>query len=182
MAKNGGKTFEQQFQKSCEKQGICCIRLVDSNKFNFGEGTRFTPDNICDFICFDGNTLLLAELKHTQGTSISFNQPCDEKAQGTFMIKPKQIQSLMKYVGYENVKPMLILDYQDRINSKGEVTKGGTYAIDIDTFVGWTRVVPKKSINMTDACAIGIEIDRQKRLVNYNYDVMSLFDSLRNID
>ena len=28
-----GKDFEAQFKKSCDNQGICAIRLIDSNKF-----------------------------------------------------------------------------------------------------------------------------------------------------
>ena len=176
MGKNEGKLFEQQFQKSCEKQNICCIRLVDSNKFNFGEGTRFTPDNICDFICFDGEKLLLVELKHTKGTSISFNQPVTEKGDGTYMIKPKQVKNLLKHTEFINVLPILILDYGDRTNSKGDIIKGGTYAIHIDTFVDWCNAVAKKSINQEDCKMIGTEIERIKKKVNYIYDVKGLIE------
>lgn len=178
MAKNKGKAFEQQFQKSCDKQGICCIRLVDSNKFGDHGQTRFTPDNICDFICFNGQTLMLAELKHTQGTSISFNQPVTEKAKGTFMIKPKQVSSLSKYSEFKNVRPMLILDFEDRLNSKGEIIQGGTYAIHIDVFIGWANTVQKKSINQEDAEMIGVKIDRKQLKTNYEYNIKELLESI----
>ena len=59
---NEGKVFEKSFQESCKKEGICCIRLVDSNKFGDHTQARFTPLNICDFICHDGQNLFLLEL------------------------------------------------------------------------------------------------------------------------
>ena len=110
MKMNKGKNFEKCWQDSCKDDGVCCIRLVDSNKFGFGgnTNTRFTPDNICDFICHYRDTMFLLELKHTQGSSISFNQPVMEKGDGTYMIKPKQIKRLMDYKDYENV---IALDY-----------------------------------------------------------------------
>lgn len=173
MKMNKGKNFEKCWQDSCKEDGVCCIRLVDSNKFGFGgnTNTRFTPDNICDFICHYKDTMFLLELKHTQGSSISFNQPVMEKGDGTYMIKPKQIKRLMDYKDYENVIPMLVLDFEDRVDSKGNVIDGGTYGIHIENFVNWTRQVPKKSINIHDCKQIGIPIYRQLKKVNYEYYV-----------
>lgn len=178
MNKNGGKIFEQQFQKSCAKQKICCIRLVDSNKFGEHAQSRFTPDNICDFICFNGDILLLAELKHTKGTSISFNQPVTEKGDGTYMIKPKQVKSLLKYIDFKNVICGLILDFADR-ETKTKTIEGGTYFIEINTFVDWCNAVAKKSINQEDCEMIGTKIKRTKKKVNYEYDIEQLLNDIR---
>ena len=175
-----GKDFEAQFKKSCDNQGICAIRLIDSNKFGKHDSSRFTPCNVADFICYDGNILVLAELKSTKGTSISFNQPCDKVAKGTFMIKPKQVLSLMKHKDFKKVVPLLILDFRVRLNMRGEVMYGGTYAIPIDVFVGWSNCVDKKSINQHDAESIGIKIDKRLKKVNYEYDIQKLFDDLQS--
>lgn len=178
MSKNFGKLFEQNFQKSCIKQNICCIRLVDSNKFDFGQQSRFTPTNICDFICFDGDILCLTELKHTIGTSISFNQPPTEKG-GQPMIKPHQVKSLLERSKYPNVYCGLLLDFADRINKKGEVIEGGTYFVEINVFVGWASSVTKKSINKDDCEIIGVKVDRTKKKVNYSYDIKKLLEDIK---
>lgn len=57
MAANKGKLFEQQVRKSCLKDGLLYVNLPDSNKFGFGEQTRFTPDNPFDCLVYDGNNL-----------------------------------------------------------------------------------------------------------------------------
>lgn len=177
MSKNEGKIFEQQFQKSCIKQNICCIRLIDSNKFGVHTESRFTPDNICDYICFDGTILMLLELKHTKGTSISFNQPALEDNKGTYMIKPKQVRSLLKYTGYPNVICGLVLDFGDR-QTKTQSIEGGAYFIEINDFVNWTSSIDKKSINQEDAASIGIKIDRKLKKVNYEYDIEKMVNDI----
>lgn len=177
--KNNGKKPEKAFQDSCEKQGILCIRLVDSNKFGFGEQTRFTPSNVADFVCHNGVTMLLVEAKSTVNTSISFNQPCYEKGSGTYMIKPAQVKSLLKYCGYPNVYPILLLDYADRTNKKGVMIDGGTYAVHIEKFVQWADSTSKKSINKDDAESIGIKVERHKNRVNYRYDITDMIERLK---
>lgn len=176
---NNGKKFEKSFQDSCNKRHICCVRLVDSNKFGDHTQSRFTPDNIADFICHYNNSMYILELKHTQNTSISFNQPCDKKGNGTYMIKPKQVQSLLKYTGYENVHVGLLVDFADR-ETKTRTIKGGTYYIDIEIFKGWADIVGKKSMNIEDAKVIGIPVDRHIKITNYDLDVEKLFSDVAN--
>jgi Holliday junction resolvase len=182
--KNNGKRTEQNFQKSCEKDGILCIRLVDSNKFGFGSQSRFTPTNIADFVCFDSDSLLIIELKSTIGSSMSFNQPVEIQPKGKAKpsIKSHQINSLLERSQYHNVYCGLLLDFDDRTNSKGEVLEGGTYYIDIHTFVGWTRSIKKKSINQVDAQLIGIQVDRKKLKTNYRYDIKKLLEDIKHED
>ena len=177
---NEGKVFEKSFQESCKKEGICCIRLVDSNKFGDHTQARFTPSNICDFICHDGQNLFLLELKHTKNTSVSFNQPCDAKGNGTYMIKPSQVKSLLNYVNYPNVHSGLLVDFANR-QTKSKTIEGGTYYIDIEVFKGWADSVDKKSLNIEDAKLIGIPVDRNIKKVNYTYDLKKIFEDIHNM-
>lgn len=170
---NEGKAFEKNFHDSCKKQNVCCIRLVDSNKFGDHSSARFTPTNPCDFICHDGKNLFLLELKHTKNTSISFNQPCDKKGNGTYMIKPSQVRSLMSYVTFPNVYAGLLVDFADR-ETKTKVIEGGTYYINIDVFKGWADSVNKKSLNIDDARMLGIPVVRNIKKVNYTYNVKQM--------
>lgn len=181
MATNNGKKFEQQIKKSVDKLGILFERFPDSNKFGQGNDrqTRFTLQSPCDCFIFDGYRLYYIELKHTENTSISFNQPPYEKSKNkSLMIKPHQVKSLMERSKYDKVECGLVLDFADRTNSKGEIVQGGTYYIDINTFVGWTMAVPKKSINQKDAEMIGIKINRELLKTNYEYDIKGLLDSI----
>ena len=174
MAQNKGKVFEQQFKKSVDKLGVLFERFPDSNKFGQGngEGIRFTLNSPCDGFMFDGNKLFYLELKHTENTSISFNQPPTEKG-GTPMIKPHQVKSLMERSKYLNVICGLVLDFADR-ETKTKVIEGGTYFVEINTFVDWCNAVAKKSINQEDCEMIGFKIDRTKKKVNYTYDIEKL--------
>ena len=182
MAKNKGKVFEEQFKKSVNKlEGVLFERFPDSNKFGQGGNsqTRFTLQSPCDCFIFDGCRLYYMELKHTDNTSISFNQPPYEKIKNkTLMIKPHQVKSLMERSEYDKVNCGLVLDFADRQNSKGDIIQGGTYYIDINTFVGWASAVPKKSINQQDAEMIGIKINRELLVKNYTYDIERLLNSI----
>lgn len=182
MAHNNGKKFENNVKLSTEKQDILFERFKDNGKFGFSEQTRFSSENPCDCFMFDGNTLYYMELKSTIGSSISFNQPVEIQPKGKPKpsIKSHQVKSLLERANYNNVYCGLLLDFDDRTNKKGEVIEGGTYYIDIQTFVGWTRSVDKKSINKTDAEFIGIKVDKVKKKVNYTYDIRKLLDDIKN--
>ena len=178
MANNTGKKFEKAIEKSVNKAGFLYERFKDNGKFGFSENTRFSSENPCDCFIFDGHYLTYLELKSTVNTSISFNQPCDEKAKGTFMIKPHQVKSLLIRAKFPNVVCGLLLDFADRTTSKGVPIDGGTYFIDIETFKGWADSVSKKSINQTDAALIGIKVDRTKLKTNYTYNIKKLIDNI----
>ena len=178
MAHNSGKKFEQAIEKSVNKAGFLYERFKDNGKFGFSETTRFSSENPCDCFIFTGSHLVYLELKSTTNTSISFNQPCDEKAKGTFMIKPHQVKSLLTRAKFPNVVCGLLLDFADRTTSKGVLIEGGTYFIEITTFKGWADSVTKKSINQTDAALIGIKIDRTKLKTNYRYDITKMINDI----
>ena len=177
MAQNQGKVFEQQFKKSVDKTGILFERFPDSNKFgqSGGNGIRFTLNSPCDCLVFDGYKLSYLELKHTENTSISFNQPPYEKTKQTVMIKPHQVKSLMERSKYHNVVCGLVLDFADR-QTKTSIIEGGTYFIEINKFVEWCNTVDKKSINQDDCKMIGTKINRIKKKVNYIYDIKGLIE------
>ena len=175
---NNGKKFENAIGKSAVKQGILYERFKDNGKFGFSQETRFSSQNPCDCFMFDNGKLFYIELKSTIGTSISFNQPCDKKGNGTYMIKPHQVKSLIERSKYKDVYCGLLLDFADRENAKEEVIEGGTYYIDINTFVGWTKVVNKKSINKKDAEVIGTKVNRKLKKVNYEYDIKTMLNNI----
>lgn len=175
---NNGKRFETNFGKSVVDQGLLYERFKDNGKFGFSEQTRFSSQNPCDCFIHDGSTLYYIELKSTIGTSISFNQPPTEKG-GTPMIKAHQVNSLLERSKYPNVYCGLLLDYADRVNAKGENIEGGTYFVEINTFVGWCSTMTKKSINKNDAEVIGIKVGRTKKKVNYSYNIKQLLNDIK---
>lgn len=179
--KNNGKPFEAAIKESCQKDNILFERYIDSNKFGFQDGGahRFTPENPCDCHMYNGNSLFYMELKSTVGTGISFNNPVliQPKGKAKPSIKTNQIKNLVERSKYKNTYCGLLLDYANRELKSG--TKfGGTYYIDVNDFVNWTKSVDKKSINKDEASAIGVEVNRHIKKVNYNYDVRELLNKI----
>ena len=74
MAVNPGKKFENDFQKSINKEEVFIHRLKDgaTRTGANGEMIRLKNKNLCDFILFKGNKLVLVELKSFLGKSMSF--------------------------------------------------------------------------------------------------------------
>lgn len=179
MTKNNGKRFENSIKESAIKVGLLFERFKDNGKFNYSDKTRFSSENPCDAFIHDGSTLYYLELKSTIGTSISFNQPPFVRCKQQVMIKPSQVQSLLDRAKYPNVYCGLLLDYADRHTKKG-VVQGGTYFVEIETFVGWCSTHSKKSINQSDAELIGIKVDRKLKRVNYDYDVEKLLKDIKS--
>ena len=177
MANNYGKRFESNFRDSCIQQGYLVERFQDSNKFGTGQGTRFTMTSPCDFLIFDGNYLFYIELKSSLTGSISFNNPPDAKTEKTVSIKPHQIKALLQRNKYANVVCGLVLDFADRKLKHGTV-EGGCYFIEIDTFYDWVISCEKNSINKEDAERIGIEVPREKKKVNYSYDIDTMIEQI----
>ena len=69
--KNLGKSFEERFKKDWQRcfQGTLCYRLPDQQSGYAGGGSS----NPCDFFCYPGNCVLMAECKAHKGISIPFN-------------------------------------------------------------------------------------------------------------
>jgi len=71
---NSGKVFENLIKDSCKLQDIVCIRLKDAGYQGEQTERRFTITNVCDFILFDSEKMLLLEAKSTKGKSIPISR------------------------------------------------------------------------------------------------------------
>lgn len=176
MENNVGKQFERNFKDSCDKQGILWERYPDSNKFNFGKGTRFTTQNPCDGHIFYKGHLYYIELKSSKTGSLSFRLPPSKEQTS---IKPHQIKSLLERDKYDDVHGAFIIWFCDR-DTKTKKIHGGTYYIPIQKFYQWAIHTNKKSINIDDAMMIGTPIDMKKKKVNYEFNVKWLLHELQN--
>jgi len=79
MAKNEGKKFEEDFQKSVPKDWFV-YRLKDSaGSWSNTSASRFTPKNSCDFFMFTGKTLFGIECKSFKGKSLSYSNISDNQ-------------------------------------------------------------------------------------------------------
>ena len=104
---NSGKIFEALIQESCKLQNIECYRLRDAGSYVNGKqtgiGRAFTTKNICDFIIFDGKTLVYAEAKSTKVKSIAFKRLTQQSA-----LLKKQSETYLK-----NIKCGYLLEFSD---------------------------------------------------------------------
>lgn len=181
MAGNNGKRFEKNIQDSCKRQGILFERFKDNGKFGFGgeSVTRFSSENPCDgFIYYKGNLIYL-ELKTAITGSMSFNQPplIQEKGKTKPSIKTNQIKALKERKDFKGVCGGLLVDFADR-QTKTQIVTGGTFFIDIDIFIDWAIGSGKKSMNVDDAKAIGIQLKSEKLKTNYRYDMIDLIERI----
>ena len=152
---NNGKRFEQNFKKSIPKD-VCCIRLNDGTcSWGDKETTRFQATNICDFILFDGEYLVLAELKNHHGKSLPLS-----------CIRKNQLEQMLKYDEFVSVKPMLIVNFED-------VDK--CYALNIDLLDDFIKAGERKSIPISYFEEWATEIPSRKKKVNTEYRLDVLF-------
>lgn len=175
---NRGKKFESDIQQSCKKQGILFERYKDNGKFGFSNETRFSSQNPCDGHIYDGDLLLYIEMKSTINSSVSFPLPYNDKKQKK-MIKTHQILSLLDRSQYKNVVCGLLIDYADRKTKTKEII-GSCWFIEINKFVEWTKTCNKSSINADDCLQIGIQVHKQKKKVNYTYNMNELLQIVKN--
>lgn len=171
---NVGKIFESAIKDSIPD--TCWLYRLRDNAASFagGSNTRFTSNNICDYIAFDDitKTLFLWELKSTQGTSLTFwREDFEVKGkQSSFMIKKNQILGL-----HEASKHMLcagfILNFRNKNND--------TFFISIDDFLDMTSELNKKSFNIDDLKANNaIPIYSSKARTRYTYNIGKLIKEI----
>ena len=134
---NKGKEFQELIKDSCMIQNIDCTRLKDAGYRGEETDRRFTVSNICDFILFDGSTLLKLEAKHTTGKSIP-------------LTRLKQLPRLLtaSQTCLHNVRQGFILRFDEQVLY--------AHAEDIDKLIGRLN---KKSLNINDIKSVGIEVD-----------------------
>lgn len=121
---NRGKIFEQVFKKDWEKSfpNSFIYRVPDQMS-----GYKNTSINICDFICFNDNTLFLIECKSHKGASIPFDNIT-------------QYSKLLKKVGIPGVRCGVILwliekdkVYYIPVSTIKQMKKDGKKSVGIST-------------------------------------------------
>lgn len=164
MAKNEGKKFEQNFQKSAQEDDILFYRIKDpTGAFNPKcmecphNKTSFSVKNEFDCFLYKTGILLILELKSTLSKSLSF---------GESIIKPQQIKKLTEFAQYYNVFPGFIINFRTDNNN--------TYFLHINDFNEYIKnpyKKNKKSIPINYCQEVGIEIKNWQKKVNYRYNI-----------
>lgn len=162
IAKNQGKLFEQDFQKSIPP--TCWIYRLRDNASSFANGsaTRFTSSNICDYLLFDdiSKTLFLIECKSTQGTAVPLS-----------MVRDTQIKGLVD-ASKHNLIAGILINFRNDTNN--------TYFISIDNYVKMVNDINKKSFNIKDLLANNaIEIYSSKKRTRYTYDIQEMINKMK---
>ena len=129
-----GKELEKLLQESCKLQGVDCTRLRDAGWQGEQTQRRFTIKNICDFILFDQGSIVYLECKHAKDRLALSRLTQQDNLMAK--LKPNKVGL---FAGY-----MLHID--------GESFFISASAVDRFSDGG------KKSINKTDAAAIGERI------------------------
>lgn len=160
MAKNEGKKFEEDFQKSIP-QNIFCHRIKDSSNF------KMTTKNLCDFIVFNSPHLYLLELKSTKQNQISM----DER-----IIKEHQVKGLYEASKVLFIVAGFIINYRGRV-LKTKTVEPETYFIPSDQMI---KVYEnEKYLHKDRAKEIGVLIPQKKLITRYRYDIP--FDLINKI-
>ena len=146
MAKNkNGKEFEEDFVGSLPSW-VFHLRLKDTAGWSRDESTRFSSKNLCDFIFFDGTTLLLAELKTTDRPSVSE----DKLGQAKDMAKVRK----------HNVVPVFIIQFKKLAE---------TYAITAYDVMEVLKT--RKSVPVDFCREHGIRVPQFMKRTHYGYTV-----------
>lgn len=164
MTVNPGKKFENDFQKSINKEEVFIHRLKDgaTRTGANGEMIRLKNKNLCDFILFKGNKLVLVELKSFLGKSMSFSN-----IKNTIEEQEKFICNLLQETKKENIKAYFVLNFRELEE---------TYAIEMETFNEFYNNTDKKSINISDVKKLGKKLAQYKKRTSYRYNVDNLFN------
>ena len=163
--KNKGKVFEQDFQNSCKSQ-LDLTRLKDpSSSFNIAcagckkQVTRFSPQNICDFIGYKYPNMFLFELKSCAGTSIPFKNIVKNN-------KDKRLQDMAHKSEKKGIKAYVIFNWR--------AVQDVTYAVSAIKVKMYINAAERKSIPMDWTIEEGIKLLAQKKITRYSYDLSDL--------
>lgn len=164
--KNTGKVFEEQIKKSIPDDAYY-YRLKDSSSsFSHDGSSRFTPKNPFDCFVFYKQTLFTLELKTTNATSFSFERSKSDKGK---KIHYHQIEALTDSSKFNDVISGFLLDFQD----------SETYFLEINNFNKFMEESDKLSINESNIIQYnGIKIEKEKKRVKHNYNILKLLDIL----
>lgn len=152
---NAGKVFEKNFMDSMPPE-VWCYRFRDSaGAWQGGENTRFTPSNICDFLVFNEDSLLLLELKSHKGKSLPLH-----------CIREKNLAKMIDANRFKKIHSFLVVNFRD---------VDETYAVYASLVSLYMETNPeKKSIPIAFFRNNGFMIPQELKKVHYRYDVRSL--------
>lgn len=166
-----GKLFEKAWENSYKDTPYAYIRLIDSAKWIKGQGSSFTPSNICDAIQFYPPYMWLLELKSTEGTGISFTPVGKEKNEKTsVMIKENQIKKLLQYSHKDGIISGFIMNFRER-NLKTKSEPNEVFFIHINDFIEFSTNSGKSTISREDCRNIGVTINGHCKKIHYTYDI-----------
>ena len=165
--KNPGKIFEEDFKNSIEKI-MNVTRLPDPGQsFNHAcrgcekQKTRFSPQNICDFICYKYPYSYLFELKSHKGKSIPFKAIVTKE-------KDKRLDRMVAATMNTGISAYIIFNWRDCDNR--------TFAVQAHHVQNYIQTEQKrKSIPFAWSAGIGIEIPSTLKRVRYKYDITPIF-------
>ena len=174
MAKNPGKTFEDDIKRSCQRDNMFVDRVRDNATSYFDIEqieSLYSKENPYDFHIYKYPNLMCVELKYTKHISISIQRDKDEKNK---MIKLHQIEALTNAGKFEGVKAgFFFCFYNEQSNQEA------TYFMPIENFNKFLESEIKKSINIIDVAKYGcVKVEQVKLRTRYHYDIKGIFDKI----
>ena len=168
---NPGKDFEKDFQDSAIKV-MDVTRLKDApSSFNPAcfkcehKKIRFTPKNLCDYICYSYPNIFYLELKSCLKKSIPFANICKTvKDTRLFEMALKEEENI-------GALSFVIFNWRDVDNKTYSVRAG-----DVNNFINYSD---RKSIPYDWTVDNGIEIDSNLKRVHYSYDIEKWLNSVK---
>ena len=150
MAKNQGKKFEEDFKNSVPAD-VYIYKLKDAGGWSNATNTRFTINNICDYIMYSMPTLYLLELKSFKGKSLPYSN-----------IKNNQIKGLIDAAQTKGIKAGIVANFR-------ELEK--TYYIDIKELQEFYKESDRKSYPLELFEDRGQLIEQKKIVTRYKYNI-----------
>jgi recombination protein U len=151
-----GKRVENNVKLSAEKQKLFCYRLRDNAaSFYQTNQLRFTSSNMCDYIIFNGEQLLCLEVKSHKGVSLPLSA-----------IRENQLEQLLEASKYKNIISGFLVHFED-------IEKA--YFINVEYVDMFVKSETRKSMPLNYFESVGIEIDLEKKKVNFIYDINKIF-------
>ena len=141
-------------------KGVFIYRLKDTASSFTGGKTKFSTNNICDYIAFNpiANKVLALELKSFKGKSMPFAN-----------IKPHQLKDMSKAKNEMNIQAYFVVNFRDL---------GETYLIDVDDLIWYIDNSGRKSLPLDYCQQFAIYLPSELKRTRYKYHMEEIFDKL----
>ena len=159
MAKNEGKKFEEDFKNSVPATAYI-YKLKDAGGWSNATNTRFTVNNICDYIMYSKPTMYLLELKSFKGKSLPYSN-----------IKKNQTKGLLDASKYAGIRAGIVANFRG-LNE--------TYYIDIRELAKFKKSSNRKSYPLDLFQKKGQLIEQEKKVTRYKYDIEKFIKGVKN--